>query len=231
MSHIGKVEIYNSEGISQLIFAPKKMNIIVGRNGVGKSAVLRVIEKQYSSPNTDITHILYENAKYYFSSPERILIAEKILKKCGLCDLEELNTDYIIFTHDTTQKIPYIKTGSGFKSLVGLVLKLIDNPISNRIILLNNPDIRMGFDYLITLASIIIKFSIEQNIQFFITTHNRDLLDIFFDEYLSEKEETYLKNELTILRIERIKQYTHATYLNYDEAKEERKLYLDLRGL
>ena len=64
------------------------------------------------------------------------------------------------------------------------------------------------------------------------TTHSSDVLDIFLSDNLDREEISYLKKELNVLRMNKIKNSsTIAESLDYNSARETKdELLLDLRG-
>jgi len=117
---------------------------------------------------------------------------------------------------------------------VALLWHLSSEKISDKIVLLEEPENHMHPGYLKQLVKIIIKFSEELNIQFFMTSHNADFIESFFNKNLSQKEKRYLNKELLTLRMGKIEKGDYATLKTYDykEAKETlNEFFIDLRGV
>ena len=119
--------------------------------------------------------------------------------------------------------------GDGFKCLVGLISRI--SPKAN-IVLLEEPENHMHPAYIKDLIRQIVKFSKMDNIQFFITTHNSDILDIVTTEGELEPDyENYLSQQLNVIRLECSDKDTISYELSREEAREELgELKLDLRG-
>lgn len=167
---------------------------------------------------------------------ERLHKVEEIVKKNNLIgNLEELNFDNVLFrTEDGEIKAHSFNfLGDGFKSLIGLLWQFSSDKMEDTIILFDEPETHMHPGYIKELIKFIIYFSKKLNIQFFITTHNSDVLDIFLRGNMGEDEKDYIKKELSVLKMNKIKDYiTLAEELNYDDAREtEEELFLDLRGI
>lgn len=164
---------------------------------------------------------------------ENLYSIEQILKKYDLIkNLEKLN-DIVIFKYgNDTFPIPFEQLGDGSKAIIGLLWYISSKKMNNKIILLDEPEIHMHPGYIKELVKMIIKFSKELNIQFFISTHNIDFIDMLFDETLTDEEKKYLKDEILILTMEKSKEmYTSAEVLNYESSKEIKDLLIDLRGV
>jgi len=164
----------------------------------------------------------------------RILDIESIIKEHNVIkNLESLDFDYVAFKDGSERKIiPFSFLGDGFKAIVGLLWYLSSKNIKNKIVLLDEPETHMHPGYIQELLKILIKFSDELNIQFFISTHSGDLIDSLFNENFSPEEQKYLEKELTVLRMEKIDNYSIPEYLNYSDAEYTKNtLLLDLRGI
>jgi AAA15 family ATPase/GTPase len=166
---------------------------------------------------------------------ERLHRVEKIVKENNLIgNLEELNFDNVLFcTPEGIKAHSFNFLGDGFKSLIGLLWQFSSDKIEDTIILFDEPETHMHPGYIRELIKFIIYFSKKMNIQFFITTHSSDVLDIFLCEDMKEDEKDYIKKELSILKMDKIKDsITLAEELDYDDAKENKEeLLLDLRGI
>jgi len=166
---------------------------------------------------------------------ERLHKIEKIAKEHNFIgNLEKLDFDNVLFvTPHGIRGHAFSFLGDGFKSIIGLLWQLSSDKISNSVILLDEPENHMHPGFIKELIKFIIGSSKELNIQFFITTHSSDVLDIFLSEELDEIERAYVKDELRILKMDKIKDsMTIAECLNYDQSRETKdKLLLDLRGI
>jgi AAA15 family ATPase/GTPase len=87
--------------------------------------------------------------------------------------------------------------------------------------------------YILELINFIVDTSQRFNVQFFITTHCSDVLEIFLSDDLEENKRAFLNKELRILKMGKIKDSrTLAECLDYTQAREAKNdLLLDLRGI
>jgi len=164
---------------------------------------------------------------------KRILDIESIIKEHNLIEnLERLDFDYVVFKDGSERiSIPFSFLGDGFKAIVYLLWSLSSTNLKNKIVLLDEPETHMHPGYIKELIKILIKFSDELNIQFFITTHSGDFIDALFNENFSPEEQKYLEKELLILRMEKIDNQNLSEFLDYNEAKYTKdELLFDLRG-
>jgi len=166
----------------------------------------------------------------------RIHKIEKYIKKYELVkNLENFKLDFLLFKdRKGLSTVAYNQMGDGFKAIVALLWHLSSEKISDKIVLLEEPENHMHPGYLKQLVKIIIKFSEELNIQFFMTSHNADFIESFFNKNLSQKEKRYLNKELLTLRMGKIEKGDYATLKTYDykEAKETlNEFFIDLRGV
>ncbi len=145
-------------------------------------------------------------------------------------NLVRFDVDTLLFKIDDKEhEIPYSFMGDGFKSLIGLIAQTSEE---NKIILIEEPENHMHPAYIREVMRQIIDFSKTNDIQFFITTHNFDILDVVSLDVLEPDYQEYLDKELNIVRLETFGKDIVAHELNRQSAKEQSKdIQLDLRGL
>lgn len=197
----------------------------------------RELTQNESELNKNIFHVedlrLNEKEEKTEEDEERIREIEDYIKKYKLENhLESFDLDFLTYKYgEKREVIPYSFTGEGFKALIGLLWHLTSKNIENKIVLLEEPDTYMHPEYIQQLVKFIIKSSKDMNIQFFITSHNIDFIELLFEESMSIEERKYLEKELLILRMEKIKNHITSELFDYKEAKSKKeKLLIDLRG-
>ncbi|QTW05535.1 hypothetical protein [uncultured archaeal virus] len=165
---------------------------------------------------------------------KKIKNIESIIKEFNLIEnLKEFDFDYItIEDNEKLTFIPFEFLGNGSKTFINLLWCLSSQNIKNKIVLIDNPEIYLHPCYIDKLVKILIKFSEELNIQFFITTHSNDFIYSLFDIYcLTPQEQKYLQNELSVILTSKINNCSIFEYLDYDKAKHtNNELLFDLRG-
>jgi len=155
---------------------------------------------------------------------QKYLQNRKILK-----NLERFDFDKLLFKRGGKEyEIPYSFMGNGFKALVGLISRTSKE---NETFLVEEPENHMHPAYVREAIRQIIDFSRTNKIQFFITTHSSDLLDLVLTGMLEPKDQKYLAEELNVIRLGQLDEDIVAQELNLEEAKEElEELRIDLRG-
>ncbi|MCK4795913.1 MAG: AAA family ATPase [Spirochaetes bacterium] len=161
---------------------------------------------------------------------------DNYLKKNKLINnLERFNLPRLIFKskNNLLGTIPYEFMGDGFKVIVGLLWHLSSKNIKRKIILIEEPEKYTHPGYVKELVKYLIKFSRDENIQFFITSHSIDFIEFFLDEdIITSDDRKYLKKELRILRLEKLENNILPESLDYNGAKSNKEdLLLDLRGV
>lgn len=153
------------------------------------------------------------------------------LKENRIVDhLKTFDTDYLVFEKEDGEKyqIPYAFMGDGFKAIVGLLWELLDVETENEIVLLEEPENHMHPGYIRQVVYFLIHLAREEDVQLFITTHNSDFINDFFNENLTEDQREYLEDEFSLIRMEE----DAAQVLDYETAESDLKdLHLDLRGI
>ncbi len=188
-----------------------------------------VHNKKEENPLSIINNLALEESLILSQSKSKInkiqnyLQDRKILK-----NLERFDFDKLLFKQEGKEyEIPYSFMGDGFKSLVGLISRTSEE---NKIVLIEEPETRMHPAYMREVICQIINFSKINNMQFFVTTHSSDLLDIILTDTLEPKYAEYLSKELNVIRLDYLGGDIIAQELNMEEAKEElEELKIDLR--
>ncbi|OQX18578.1 MAG: hypothetical protein BWK75_06505 [Candidatus Altiarchaeales archaeon A3] len=184
----------------------------------------------------NLLDVKFESEEKDAKMKRKIRNIESLIKEYNLIEnLERLDFDYVTFK-DKDEKLTYIPfefLGDGFKVITGLLWHLSSPNIKNKIVLLDEPEMHMHPGYIKELVKFIIEFSRNTNIQFFISTHSIDIIDIFLDVDIFSKEyREYLEKELLVLRMDKIGDQNLSEWLNYEEAKNTKgELLLDLRGI
>lgn len=156
-------------------------------------------------------------------------IGDFIKAKEFVDDLKTFDIDYLVFEKEDGEKyqIPYDFMGDGFKSIVGLLWELLDKKNKNKIVLIEEPENHMHPGYVSELVHFLIDLARDEDIQFFITTHDHDFIKDFFMDMPDEKRE-YLEEEFSLVKMDDF----GADVLNYEDAEHHLKdLHLDLRGI
>jgi AAA15 family ATPase/GTPase len=152
------------------------------------------------------------------------------LKDKGLVDnLKTFNLDTLIFQTNDGEKypVPYEFMGDGFKSMVNLLWELMDDEVENEIVLIEEPENHMHPGYVSELVHFLIDLARDEDIQFFITTHDHNFIKDFFMDMPEEKRE-YLEDEFSLVKMDDF----GADVMNYEDAEHHLKdLHLDLRGI
>ena len=124
--------------------------------------------------------------------------------------------------------------GDGFKGFIYIISRLLECTKSKikPVILIEEPEVHMHPGYIVEFMRYLINFSINNDIQFFITTQSEDLINSFLSEEIDKKLQNTLKKELKIIRLTSAEGKNIVDTLNYKDALENiNTLYLDIRGI
>lgn len=166
----------------------------------------------------------YTDIKSEIETDEKTLLAlENILREDVFPNLKRLGKDSVVLGEEFLER-PIEIYGDGLKAIL-TVLKLL-YASENGILLLEEPENHLHPGYMKLLIKHLIKYSEKLNVQLFISTHNMDLLE----EFLKHKE---LDKKLQIIRMSKdeLKEKLSFEILNYNDAKEEEEMRLDIRGV
>ena len=152
-------------------------------------------------------------------------LKDKKILKC----LERFDFDKLFFRDDKKEyEIPYSFMGDGFKCLIGLIAQ---TSIENKIVLIEEPENHMHPAYIKEFIRQMIVFSETNDMQFFITTHSSDILDVVSTDMLEPKYQEYLSKELDIISLDTLGDDILVRELTKKDASEElENLKIDLRG-
>ncbi len=188
------------------------------------------------------TGILYINtnnidlAQFYNESETlAIEIQETIKNENLLANLERFTFRNLVFNRNgVRQEIPLELMGDGFKGFIYIISRLLQCTKSKikPVILIEEPEEHMHPGYIVEFVRYLVNFSINNDIQFFITTQSEDLINSFLSDEIDKKLQNALKKELKIIRLTNVGRKNIVDTINYEDALENvNTLYLDLRGI
>ena len=169
---------------------------------------------------------------FSFNDTKAVHEIESYLKKSGVLDdigkLKRLDKN-LVFQKKNGEifDIPYTQMGDGFNSLINIIAKIKNSEI----ILLEELETHMHPEYVKMILSKLIDFSKTKNMQFFITTHNFDVLDFLVSDIMKPDHQEYLDKELKIIRMESIGNEIACSQFDRGDAKSINDINDDLRGI
>jgi AAA15 family ATPase/GTPase len=154
------------------------------------------------------------------NEPKLIDYIEEIIKKHNLIkNLKRITENYMVISKNY---YPFDVFGDGLKQFLNICIRIKDLPV----VLLDEPTAFMHPGYTREFVSFLINYSIKNNKQVFISTHDIDLIEsiLIFEDH---------KNDMQFVRLLKndYDEIISETY-NFDDAKEEIETFkLDLRGI
>lgn len=144
-------------------------------------------------------------------------------------ELKTFSFDHVVFENgDDKYAVPFDAMGDGFKAITAVVWHLLEAKANQEIALLEEPETHMHPGYVRQLTEFLIDLARDEEIQLFVTTHNHDFLNDFFDPALPDEEREFLRDEFRLIQM----QDGYAGVKSYEEAEESLKdLQIDLRGI
>lgn len=181
---------------------------------------------------SDVLHDAFQRRQP--EDAEHLHKIKEIAKKHHLINnLESIDFDNVLFnTSGGVKAHSFNFMGDGFIAIIGLLWQLTSENMNNSVILLDEPENHMHPGYIKELIKFIIDSSEKFNIQFFITTHNCDVLDLFLSDNFEPNQLSFIKKEFNLLKMGKAKDsITMAQCLDYNQSLETKNdLLLDLRG-
>jgi len=184
------------------------------------------VAKLVKTPVTDVTDYEPESEKDALKIDD---IEDEITERGIVDNLKDFDLDYLVFEEDGEKdSVPFDFMGDGFKSMVGILWELVEDDESE-IVMIEEPENHMHPGYVREMLDFLVTMAREDEIQLFITTHSIDLLNYLFTENLPDEHRKFLKDELSVIRMESPEL---VEVLDYEEAnRKSEELHLDLRGI
>ncbi len=156
-------------------------------------------------------------------------INDYIKEKELVDDFKSFNLNQLVFTKNGEKYgVPYDFMGDGFKMMVGILWQLLEGDYEDEVCLIEEPENHMHPGYTRELVYLLIDICREYNIQFFITTHDRDFIEAFFGENIKGREKEFLKKNFQVINMKR----DYYQDFSYDDAEYQiEELLRDLRGI
>ncbi len=169
---------------------------------------------------------IYTELEPEVDTDEKTLLAlENIIRKDVFPELKRLGKDSVVLEKKgKLLEIPIEIYGDGLKALLTILKLFVDS--ENGVLLLEEPENHLHPGYMSLLIKYLIEYSEKLKVQLFISTHSIDLLE----EFLKYKN---LNKKLQIIRMykDETKEKISTEILNFEDAKEEEKMKLDIRGI
>lgn len=221
-SSLGEFQTSNGAAQARLMFRQDRVPVTtVFLKEIPSRDVVKFITSQESIP--DLRNVDREENGLKIDD-----IGDYVREGALVDDLKTFTLDYLIYEEDGEKyDIPFEFMGDGFKSVVGLLWELMDDEVEDRIVLLEEPENHMHPGYIREVVHFLIDLARDEDVQFFITTHDHDFITDFVMEMPDEKRE-YLEDEFSLVKMDDF----GADVMEYEEAEHHLKdLHLDLRGI
>jgi len=156
-------------------------------------------------------------------------IGDYIKEKKLVKNLKTFGLDQLVFEKGREKyAVPFDFMGNGFKSMVGILWHLLEGEYKKKIVLIEEPENNMHPGYIKEFVYFLIDVSQKYNIQFFITTHDRDFIESFFSENITQGEKNFLKENFYLINL----RDDFFQDFDYDQARYHvEELLKDLRGI
>ncbi|MCL5434154.1 MAG: ATP-binding protein [Candidatus Marsarchaeota archaeon] len=146
-------------------------------------------------------------------------------------DLTRFDFDYI--TYKDGSIVPFSYMGDGFKAIIGLLWQYIpelQGDSSTKILLLDEPEIRMHPGFISELTHILIQLSQKKGVQILISTHSIDLINSILE---LDYDKEFLAKEVEIIQMQSLQNRDIVfRTVSYEKARElSEELSNDLRGI
>ncbi|NIO36939.1 AAA family ATPase [Candidatus Bathyarchaeota archaeon] len=138
-------------------------------------------------------------------------------------DIREVKDDFLVFLKGLDRSVPLAAMGDGFRAKLAISSAL--STVKKGIALMEEPETRLHPGYMSTVANEIAAAADYGNLQFFLSTHSLEFIELMLEE------------KVELVKIVRLYRQEDSAEIDYEllegqEAKEDlQQLKLDLRGV
>ena len=177
---IDSIEIKNFRSIENLkIENLKNVNFFFGRANTAKTTALEAIYL-YLRNTKNISYLDHLNHRATKESLNKLINSEELDTLNEYCkkfndDIRQImiSNNYIKVI-ENSKKVDLKFMGQGFQTYLSYISSIL---LKNKFICIDNIETGLHFEHIDLILKIILEQSIQNNIQFFITTHSKELLE------------------------------------------------------
>lgn len=178
---IDNIEIKNFRSIENLkIENLKNVNFFFGRANTAKTTALEAIYLYLGRNTKNISYLDHLNHRATKESLNRLINSRKLDTLNEYCkkfndDISQImiSNNYIKVI-ENSKKVDLKFMGQGFQTYLSYISSIL---LKNKFICIDNIETGLHFEHIDLILKIILEQSIQNDIQFFITTHSKELLE------------------------------------------------------
>ena len=197
---IKKLEIKNYKNLQNLeIPEIKQINLITGKNGIGKTNLLKYIyENDYFNNYYNIKTLpINKITDFNYSILSKNEIKLNFIEYLKIINNKIENIIYdskfpiFIKLKDIEEKIHINKLGNGFLNFLHLILTIYNNKNANVIILIDNIFDEIHYSLYEQIWQLLLNIAQKNSVQIFATTHSYEMIKAFNNVSLQNKNDNY----------------------------------------
>lgn len=180
-------------------FKPNKITALIGRNGSGKTSLIKILanlslptsgEINADKLNNANMSVVFDGTRYFYQNLTVMdnffyFAGLKGIKKKDVLNFFKNNIDYFEVNNLLNKKIRELSLGQ--KQYVSLLISIINKP---KFLLLDEPSNGLDFENLLSLSNLLKKIKLQNKVYILITSHDINFLSKVADEfYFIEKGE------------------------------------------
>ena len=178
---IDNIEIKNFKSIENLrIENLKNVNFFFGRANTAKTTALEAIYLYLDRNTKNISYLDHLNHRATKENLNKLINSEELDTLNEYCrkfndDISQImiSNNYIKVI-ENSKKVDLKFMGQGFQTYLSYISSIL---LKNKFICIDNIETGLHFEHIDLILRIILEQSIQNNIQFFITTHSKELLE------------------------------------------------------
>ncbi len=178
---IDNIEIKNFRSIENLrIENLKNVNFFFGKANTAKTTTLEAIHLYLDKDTKNISYLDHLNHRVTKENLNKLMNNEELDTLNEYCKKFDDNISKIIISNnyikviENSKKVDLKFMGQGFQTYLSYILSIL---LKNKAICIDNIETGLHFEHIDLILNIILESSIKYNIQFFITTHSKELLE------------------------------------------------------
>lgn len=203
-----------------------RMGVVVGTSIRGEEIIRSALQGK-----SETIFLLSPSIQYLKTLQRRLAksgdllnLIDMLRKRIGyFTDIREVDNDFLVFLKGLARPVPLGAMGDGFRAKLAILSAIAT--VGRGVALMEEPETRLHPGFMSSVVNQIVETSTEGDLQFIISTHNLDLLELLLEAH------TELTNVVRMYRTEEDSGIDYEVLAGKEAQEELNELKMDLRGV